>query len=246
MNRFLLLLALAISHVAAFVPRNPTRGPSSSELYELILGEDLELEGVDAGLGGVRLAEENVIKITGEVRHKPGSAEARAMDLVRYTQLTTVEESKVKDVLGKVGGKIIATGVGIELYKDPNESLDTIVKLGPMEAIKDAFNGAASAIEEKSLVFNFLGGDDLVLGEVLDATNELVVMMDIATKAKVSLNSLCHSSIPPGTCTVSVVSVGDSEAEVAGADGSIAAGEVYMRDGVWYTVDKANVNAAMA
>jgi hypothetical protein len=246
MNRLILLLSLVISQVAAFVPRNPTRGPPSSELYELILGEDLIMEDIDQGLGGVRLAEENVIKIMGEVRHKPGSAESRAMDLVRYTQVTTVEESKVKDVLGKFGGKIIATGEGTELYKDPGESLETLVTLGPMAAIKEAFNSAAAAIEEKSLVINFLGGDDLVLGEVLDATNELVVMMDIATGAKVSFNSVCHSSIPSGTCTVCVVSVGENEAEVSGLDESIAAGEVYMRDGVWYTVDKANINAALA
>ena len=228
------------------MPRNPSQGPCPSVLYELIRGDDLQLEGVDEGLGGVRLAKESAVKITGEVRHKPGSAESRAMDMMRYTKLTTVTESKVKEILGKIGGKIIATGQGMELYKDPGESLEAIVKLGPMESIKDAFNDAASAIQEKSLVINFLGGDDLVLGEVLDATNELVVMLDIATGAQISLNSLCHSSIPSGTCTVCVVAIGGTEEEVSGSDASIAAGEVYMRDGVWYTVDEANINTAVA
>lgn len=249
MNRLVVLLPLLVAQASAFVPRNPNRaGPSSStsELYELILGEDLKIEDIDEGLGGVRLAQESAVKITGEVRHKPGSAESRPMDLVRYTGMTTVEESKMKDVLGKIGGKIIATGQGTELYKDPGDTLEKIVKLGPLEAIKDAVSGAASAIEEKELVLNFLGGDDLVLGEVLDAANELVVMMDIATKAKVSLNSLCLSSIPSGTCTVCVVSVGEGEASVSGSDSSIAAGEVYMHDGVWYTVDRANINTAVA
>lgn len=247
-----LVLALASPIVAAFIPRlvaTPrTTGSDGgavvirkrSELYEVIRGDTLDTPTFDVGAGGVRLAKENAIKITAEVRHKPGSAESRALDLKRYTQLSKIEESQIKDILSKSGGggKIIATGMGVELYKDPGDSLESIVKLAPMEAIKDAVNGAASAIKEKKLVINFLGGDDLIVGEVLDATNELVVMMDIATKAKVSVNSLSHNSIPMGTCSVCVVSLGEASSELTGVEESVAAGEVYYRDGVWYTVDK--------
>lgn len=228
----------------AFVPQNPRRS-RSWELHEIIRADDIDLQAVDTGLGGVRLAQESAIKITGDVRHKPGSAESKPKDLLRYTGLTTIEESKAKDVLEKSGGKIIATGQGVEFYQDPADTLETVVKLGPMEAVKDAMNSAASAIDEKTLVFNFLGGDDLIMGEVMDATNELVVMMDIATKAKIRFNSISQSSIPSGTCTVCVVAVGVSEEELTGAEESIAAGEVYARDGVWYTVDKANINTAV-
>lgn len=248
----LALLVIASSQAAAFVPRLATSPSNSdvvgkgSELYEVIRGDAIDTPTFDTGAGGVRLAKENAIKITAEVRHKPGSAESRAMDLKRYTQLSKVEESQIKEILGKSGGKIIATGKGSELYKDPGESLEAVVKLAPMEAIKDAVNGAASAIEEKELVVNFLGGDDLILGEVLDATNELVVMMDIATKAKISVNSLSHNSIPMGSCSVCVVSVGETPSAVSGVEESVSAGEVYYRDGVWYTVDKANINTAIA
>ena len=244
----LALLALASSQAAAFVPRlaSPSGHGTTSELYEVIRGDAIDTPSFDVGAGGVRLAKENAIKITAEVRHKPGSAESRAMDLKRYTQLSKVDESQIRDILAKTGGKIIATGKGTELYKDPGDSLEAIVKLGPMEAIKDAVNGAASAIEEKELVFNFLGGDDLILGEVLDATNELVVMMDIATKAKISVNSLSHNSLPLGSCSVCVISVGESASELSGVEESVAAGEVYFREGVWYTVDKANINTAIA
>lgn len=247
MNRLVTLLALTVSGAAAFVPRTPSRSSSPNwQLYEVIRGEVVQSEPIDTGLGGVRLAQESAIKIAGEVRHKPGSAEARPNDLIRYTQLTTVDESKVNGVFGKIGGKILATGQGVELYKDPGDTLEAIVKLGPMEAIKDAANGAASAIDETTLVFNFLGGDDLIMTEVTDATNELVVMMDIATKAKITFNSMSHSSIPMGTCTVTVVAIGESEEKFFGVEESIAAGEVYGRDGVWYTVDKANINTAVA
>jgi len=244
MNRLLGLLALTVSGAAAFVPRHPAR--TTLELNEVIRGEIVESAPVDTGLGGVRLAQESAIKITGEVRHKPGSAESRPSELIRYKELTTVEESKVKDVLGKVGGKIITTGQGLQLYKDPGDTLEKIVKLGPIEAVKDAANGAASAIDATNLVFNFLGGDDLIMREVLDATNELVVMMDIATKAEVSFNSISHSSIPSGTCTVCVVAIGESDETFSGPDEAISSGEVYARDGVWYTVDKANINTAVA
>ncbi len=244
MKLSIFLFAMGSSKTAAFVARNPTT--VSWQLYEVIRGDAVDTPNIDVGQGGVRLAQESAVKIIGEVRHKPGSAESRAVDLVRYTELLKVDEAKVKEVLEKVGGKIIATGKGVEVYKDPGDALEAIIKLAPMEAIKDAVNGAASAIDEKELVVNFFGGDDLILGEVLDATNELVVMMDIATKAKISLNSMSHSSIPPGTCTVSVISIQAGENKFSGAGDSIAAGELYIREGLWYTVDKANINTAVA
>jgi len=81
--------------------------------------------------------------------------------------LTTADASKVLGLLGKVGGKIVATGQGKEWYKDPGESVESIVLLTPFEAVKDAVNSATSAIEEQTLVFNFLGGDDLIMGKCL-------------------------------------------------------------------------------
>mmetsp|Transcript_100532 Transcript_100532/g.290396 ORF Transcript_100532/g.290396 Transcript_100532/m.290396 type:complete len:245 (+) Transcript_100532:115-849(+) len=244
MNRILFLAALGFAGVSAFVPRNPAR--SASELYEVIKAEDIENVQVDPGSGGVRLAQESAIKITGEVRHKPGSAEARAMDLTRYTKLTAVDEPTVKNVLGKVGGKIIAVGQGKELYEDPGDRLEAAIKLAPVEAIKDAFESASSAIEEETIVLNFLGGKELVLGEVLDAASEFVVMMDIATKAKVYVNSMSHDSVPRDSCTLSVVAVREKDDGFSGAEESIASGEVYTLDGSLYTVEKANLNTDLA
>merc|ERR1711935_1081585 len=105
----------------------------------------------------------------------------------------------------------------------------------------------ARAIESESLVFNFLGGDDLMMGEVLDAAKEMVLMMDVAAKAKISFNSLCHGSIPSGTCAVIVVSRGDGDYEGSGGvEKSIASGEVYLRDGSWMTVQESEINTALA
>ena len=89
----------------------------------------------------------------------------------------------------------------------------------------------------------------MVMGEVMDAANQMVVNMDINTKAKVSINSLCHSSIPSGTCTVTVVSVGSNgydKSNLSGAENSDAEGEVYSRDGSWWTVQDSEINTALA
>lgn len=226
-----------------------THRGSRSNLLPLrdIIEEDGELEPFDEGDGGVRLAQESAIKIKGEVMHEPGKADAQAMELIRYTALNKVEESTVQSVMEKTGSKIICSGQGVEVYKDPGEGLDKVVILAPMEAVKNAFSGAAGAIESESLVFNFLGGDDLMMGEVLDAAQEMVLMMDVAAKAKIDFNSLCHDSIPRGTCAVTVVSCGDVDYE--GSDGiekSIASGEVYLRDGSWMTVKESEINTALA
>ncbi|KAL3945298.1 MAG: hypothetical protein SGBAC_000646 [Bacillariaceae sp.] len=245
------LILLGISSLvvpnAGFVPRQMGAHSNLMQLQDGIPGmEDEEVEA-DLGLSAIRLAQESAIKITGEVTHKPGQAEAQPMELLRYTALNKVEESTIKSVMDKTGSKIICSGQGVEEYKDPGNTLEKIVILAPMEAIKDAFEKAGPAIDSESLVFNFLGGDDLMMGEVLDAAKEIALMMDIATKAKISFNSLCHKSIPCGTCTITVVSLGSGAYD--GADGvekSIAAGEVYLRDGTYMTVQESEINTALA
>ena len=94
----------------------------------------------------------------------------------------------------------------------------------------------------QQLVMNFLGGDDLILGQVLDAAQALTLDLDIPTSCKIAFNSCSHASIPAGTCTVTVVSVGSESSAASG----IAAGEVYLRDGQYYTLDEADINTAVA
>ena len=43
-----------------------------------------------------------------------------------------------------------------------------------------------------------------------------------------------------------IVSVGDEEGTFVGLEKSVAAGEVYSRDDVWYTVDEADLNKDIA
>ena len=208
-------------------------------------GEDY-VEG-DEGAGGVSLARESAIKIVGEIKHKPGQSESVPQDLLRYNNLKSVDESSVQAALSATGSTILCSGQGVEDYKDPGETTNKVILYGPMEAIKDAITNAASAMESETLVFNFLGGDDLMAGEVMEAASELVLALDIPTKTKVTFNSLSHKTIPMGTCTVNVVSVGaPADGSLSGVEKAVAGGELYCRDGAWYTVDESDINTAVA
>jgi hypothetical protein len=227
---------------------------STTKLYEIIEAQTEDYVAPEEGAGGVALAKESAIKIIGEIKHKPGQAESLPETLLRYNNLQTVDESTIQDVLKKVGGggssTIICKGQGVELYKNPGETTISEVNYGPTEAIKDAFTNAASCMESTNLIFNFLGGDDLMLGEVMEAASELVVMLDIPTNAKISFNSLSYKTIPSGTCAVTVVSVpattNDESSSFSGVEKAISLGEVYSRDGSWYTVEESDINTEIA
>jgi hypothetical protein len=258
------LLQSLLSPVECFSPsllqsdgrQNSSSSNSKTKLYDIIVDDGRTSADIDFGQGGVRLAEESAIKIVGSIRHGPGKATPETSDFIRYTDLRKISdgEAKVASVLQQAyggstsGARVIATGQGVELYKDPGETTKKEIYYGPMEAIKDAMTNAASAMNYEKLVFNFLGGDDLIAGEVYDAATELVLMLDIATSTKIDFNSVCHSSIPSETCTVTIVGLPSSPSANAdtmtGVEKAIASGEVYSRDRVWYTVIKEDINTA--
>mmetsp|Transcript_40751 Transcript_40751/g.41338 ORF Transcript_40751/g.41338 Transcript_40751/m.41338 type:complete len:261 (+) Transcript_40751:23-805(+) len=241
-------LLLVVTCVTGFTSLINNNNIASSALYNIIEAQAEDYIAPKAGAGGVALAQESVLKVIGDIKHKPGKAETFPETLLRYKDLLTVDESKVQDLLEQVGSTIICTGKGLELYKDPGETTIKEVDYAPTEAIKDAFMNAASAMESTNLIFNFLGGDDLMLGEVMEAANELVVMLDIPTNTNISFNSLSHNTIPSGTCTITVVSKAEENdvSSFSGVEKAIASGEVYARDGYWYTVDESDGSKAMA
>jgi hypothetical protein len=262
MNRFLLSTIVALSSTTcvhgfttSFLQNNRYRQQQSisvlyeGEIDERIEGLPIDAEEVDEGLGGVRLAEESAIKIVGDIKHKPGKSETYPNDLLRYNTLKEVDEAVVKSTLQKYESTVLCYGQGVEVYKDPGQTTINEVYYAPSEAVKDALTNAKSAMSSTSLVFNFLGGDDLMCGEVLQAANELVLDLDIPTSTKIKFNSLCHKSIPSGTCAITVVSLGNEPNDtsfVSGVEKAVASGEIYLRDGIWYTVEESDINTALA
>jgi hypothetical protein len=123
----------------------------------------------DIGQAGVRLAEESVVKITGTV--KPGSAQPKIKELLRYNEFTEVEEAD----LTTENFKIIATG------KNPGETTEALVIHSPHDAVRDSLIAAGSAMEYPRIVLNYCGGNDLQVLEVLDAIREMVLDLDAVT-----------------------------------------------------------------
>jgi hypothetical protein len=246
----LLLVAATLSATAQAFTVTPQgmmalhrTAPSTSSLFDVIRAAELD-NAVDEGEGGVRLAMESAIKIIGVVEHKPGSANPKPSQLLRYTQVQQVSEDQLK----AAPIRIVCTGIGKELYKDPGETTIKEVTYAPLDAVRDALNAAGSTQDAEMLVINFLGGDDLQMMEVLEAVEELVLDLDAKTNAKISFNSLCHKMFPEekATLTVAALTSGkDGETPLRGVAKSLAAGEVYFHDGMYYTVTEEDINDAL-
>ena len=256
----ILSLAIVASQTTAFyaVQPSPTTTPPTTTTTALassavdnikstVISPDDSDFKFDTGLGGVRLAQESAVKMSGTMKHKGGSATLSFKELSRYTGLEEVADDFVQAQLQKVGGKVICTGRGQEMYKDPGSSMDKIVVLGPMDAAEDAWKGASPAADAAYVVINVLGGDDLQFLEVKAALEMMVPNLAIG-KAKVTFNSLCHASLPLEQVTITAVALPEDASSngLAGTEKAVADGEVYFRDGKWWTVVEGDINTDLA
>jgi len=196
---------------------------------------------IDFQQGGVRFALENVVVLEGRITHKPGSAEPDLTNLEHYSKLTQVPEAMVQETLTKVGGTVICTGKGLEIYADPGATTTKSVQYSPDDAIKNAMAAAGPAMDYDKIIINFCGGDDLVVMEVLEACQHFVLSSDINTKAKVSVHSMSYKEFPEQEATVIVIGMKEGatmteEDALSGAEKVVAQGHVYWHDGRYWTV----------
>ena len=243
--------AFSINHVVIGGER---RCCGTTPLFSVIRPDETDFT-FDEGSGGVRLAEESVIQVLGQVKHGPGKADPALSDLRRYRSLTSLDEATVTRGLSGSAGKILGTGRGTELYKDPGETVLTETTLAPLDAVRDCLMGVASCQDYSRLVINFCGGGDAQVLEVLAAIKELVLDLDAKTKAQIDFHSISHSSIDSGRSYVTVVGLNtepDKEEETDGDTGggglrtgverSLAEGQVYFADGQYWTVTEDDRN----
>ena len=158
-----------------------------------------------------------------------------------------MDDADAKSALEKLGCKVICSGMGKELYYFPDDSAryeDKVIKLAPEEAAKDALSRASSASDAKYVVVNFLGGDDLIYGEVKDACDLLVDELEISDKAKITFNSVSFTDFEEGVCSVTVIASDGQSGEDGGVEQSIGRGEAYIYDGKWYTLTKEDITTA--
>jgi cell division GTPase FtsZ len=87
----------------------------------------------------------------------------------------------------------------------------------------------------KKVVINFLGGNDLMMEEVLDAAGLLAQNMGDAAPSKMTFNSISHKDIADGTASVTVMAAGGGNADGALGE-AVANGEAYFYQGKWYAV----------
>jgi hypothetical protein len=245
----------------------------------LIKGEAYGSEPFDENEGGVGLAKRSAIKISGVVTPGDSSSSSsansncEAQDLVRYSKLHELNNDATTAIKSKtMNCQLLYTGKGIELYQDPGKSYrieEKVIQLAPTMAVRDALASSTSTIsmsggddtnndnDYDELVINFLGGDELIIGEVMEACNLLVnellddssILRKNTTKKKqtnVKFNSISYTQIPSDVCYVTVIAVGrDGRKSGDGLDGgvdeSIAKGEIYIQDEKWWTVTEQDI-----
>lgn len=246
-GRLLPLLSLVMA-TAAFTLQPPVVQRTNTALYGInedgyVIRAGENDFALDPNTGGVGLAAESAIKVTGDVKHKPGSANPKPAELLRYTQLQEVSEDQVSSS----SSRIVCTGRGQELYKDPGSTPNKEIILAPLDAVRDALNAAGSTQDAEQLVVNFLGGDDLQVLEVLQAIEQLVLNLDVKTSTKIGFNSLCHTSFPMEQASLTLVALnkGGSDEGLNGVAKALADGEVYFQDGKYYTVAKEDISTVL-
>ena len=252
----LLLCCTILGHGSAFIVGSTKRttatltplASSTPTMSTVISPDDTDFQ-FDTGLGGVRLAQESAVRLTGTIKHGAhNTAKATFKALQRYTAVQAVPDHVVQGTFDQMGAILMCTGRGQELYQDPGTtSLEKVVVLGPAAAATDAARGARPAPDADTVVINVLGGDDLQFLEVQAALESLVPQL-VTGKAKITFNSLCHSQFPAGQVTITAVAL-PAEASSNGLEGiakAVADGQVYFREGEWWTVVESDINPALA
>lgn len=255
------LLVWWVAVCTAFVPSTPPsfvrtwKKDSTTTLYEMeqiIRGVGEGEKTIDVMMGGVGLAMESALKMYGPIRRKKrGKAETDVDDLIRYFNVQSVDEATVESVLAKVGGKVVASAQGTEIYADPGKGTTKEVQYAPDDAVNLLLPSIGSSLQDdgcRKVVINFLGSDDLQVLEVMLASEKLVDNAAVARKASISFNSVCHKSFPLESVTMTVVAFYGDEPEegesFSGIEKSVALGEVFEREGKYWTVSEDDINTA--
>jgi hypothetical protein len=213
----------------------------------LIKGEAYGSEPFDENEGGVGLAKRSAIKVIGISSKAKGSD---AQELIRYDKPQELDISVARSTMAKANCQLLCFGTGKETYQDPGKSYrveEKVIRLAPVEAAKNALSSMAlsSSIGGGSVVINFLGGDELIIGEVLEACDLLVDGLQLpTTETKVKFNSISFTGIPSNVCYVTVIASEGKTGGLTGVDRSVARGEIYIQDEKWFSVAEEDIITA--
>lgn len=166
----------------------------------------------DRGSGGVRLAKESVIELSGSLKNNKFHYE----DLKRFTELTQVGEPDFAVVVGR----------GVEEYEDPGPGTKAGIRHAPLQAMEDA---VGSIQNKDNLVVNFCGGSDLQALEVKHAIQYLKDTLQL--QSPIMFRSLSHEMFPDGHAYVTIVN--DAEEQNS---------EIFFYDGKYWTLSEEHIN----
>jgi len=217
---------------SVFVAKHLTTRVETTSLNNVIRGIEEE-DLIDEGLGGVRLAIESAILVSGQYDKK--ADEFTLEELKRYSKLAEIEDPSL---LQSSNSTVIGAGLGVECYHDPGTTTTKRIDYAPLEAARDLLKSfdASSLTNAQSLSVNVLGGDELVINEAVEGALEVVRGVELPSKCKVSMRSLCDSSLPPTKASITLVANSGSGSGMSGMKKSIAKGQIYQFDRKFWTV----------
>lgn len=195
--------------------------------------------------GGVGLAMESALKMEGDVNFSSEGAEADVEDMTAFKTIQKVDESTLKSALAKVDGDILITTVGEEIYFDPGETTEKKVQYASDHAILQALDTNPAVEGAHKVAVNFLGGGDLQCLEVVQAAEKLADKADFDKKTKLRYTSVSYKDFPEASVTATIVAIKNYDedviGELSGVEKSIAMGEIFSRDGVYYALSEKDI-----
>eukprot|EP00527_Entomoneis_sp_CCMP2396_P002646 CAMPEP_0198143086 /NCGR_PEP_ID=MMETSP1443-20131203/5729_1 /TAXON_ID=186043 /ORGANISM="Entomoneis sp., Strain CCMP2396" /LENGTH=225 /DNA_ID=CAMNT_0043806227 /DNA_START=319 /DNA_END=996 /DNA_ORIENTATION=+ len=219
---------------------------SAAAKSSVIYADDSDFN-FDPGQGGVRLASESALCLSGKVSK---GCKASPDQFTRYTKVTPIDESEMKATLLQQSAELIAVGDGKELYKDPVSGTEQVIQLGPIEAVTDllaTLRTSGKGIDDTmDIIVNLVGGDDTQVLEVLGALGQLREGMGISQKAKMSFFSLTHPSFPLQRVTMTLVAMPSDVSTNSireSKEKAIAQGLVFFQEGKYYTLLEDHINS---
>ena len=255
---FLAVASLALlNHAMAFnsSPLQSTRTPTLLSMSEsdapprsaVISADDSDFD-FDPGQGGVRLASELALCMSGKVAGSKGN-KATPSSFTRYNKLTEIEEAQITEILSKQSAELVAVGDGKELYKDPGDGTDQLIELAPLQAAKDLVGTIQSSGKKMNdgmeYILNVIGGDDMQVLELLAALQQARNGLGLSSKGKMTFNSLTHPTFPLERVTMTLIAI-PSDASTnsyrESEEKAIAEGRIFFQDGNYYSLLEDDVN----
>lgn len=233
-----------------------------NKIKSVIYADEADFD-FDVGQGGVRLAAETFLCLSGNVvfTKKTMTTEAKPNQFVRYNQVRPVTAQEVEDNLQRHRlGVIVAVGNGRELYQDPGDSTENIIELAPLQAAEDLLRTVSTGFDQSNnnnnedgieYVVNVVGGDDLQILELLNALallrQGLIGNGKDQDNIKMIFNSMTHHSFPLQRATITLVRLTNTlapekKSSLQGVEKALSEGRVFFQDGNYYTLVEEDVN----